>query len=126
MDWRKIIGSPFCALRPTHKHILTTLARYGDKWGDSIFPSQRELAYRAGVTSKCVNHALQEAARVGWIIRHEERAWRGYKRHVYELTIPAGVVDYTMCLKKKFWEPPYKYGAKHCKDKLVFEERSET
>ena len=109
MDWRKLIGSPYCDLRPSQKHVLTTLARYGDKWGDDIFPSQREIALRAGVTPKCVTHAMQRAEKEGWIIRHLVGGGRGYKRSTYELSIPAGIFDATAFLKKKFWDPPYKY-----------------
>ena len=109
MDWRKLIGSPYCDLPSGHKHVLTTMTRYGDKWGDSIFPGQREIALRAGVTPKNVTHVMQRAEKEGWIIRHFVGGGRGYKRTTYELSIPAGIFDATTYLKKKFWDPPYKY-----------------
>ena len=126
MEWRKIIGSPFCSLPPSRKHILTTMARYGDTWGDDIFPSQREIAFRAGVTPKTVNKSMQEAEAVGWIIRRELAARGGYKRHTYELTVPVGVIDFTACMKRKFWEPPYKYKSLRCNGAMIFEERDQT
>ncbi len=126
MEWRKIIGSPYCSLPSGHKHILTTMARYGDKWGDSIFPSQRELAFRAGVSTKCVNQVMQNAEAVGWIVRYEIGVRQGYKRHTYELTVPVGVIDFTTFMKRKFWEPPYKYRSVRCNGAMLFEKRDET
>ena len=41
---------------------------------NDIFPSQREIAFRAGVTSKCVNASAQLAEKEGWIIRYEQKA----------------------------------------------------
>ena len=109
MAWRKMIGSPFCDLTPTQKHVLTQTARYGDKWGDDIFPSQREIALRAGVSLKCVCECMQRAEREGWLIRYMDNGGRGYKRTTYELSIPFDVDELTMFLKAKFWEPPFKY-----------------
>ena len=109
MEWRKVIGSPYCDLPSGQKHVLTTMARYGGKWGDDIFPSQREIAIRAGVSPKCVNQVMQRAEKEGWIIRHFLGGGRGYKRSSYVLCIPVGVLDATMSLSRKFWEPPYKY-----------------
>ena len=109
MEWRKIIGSPFCDLPPGQKHVLSTMARYGDKWGDHIFPSQREVAFRAGVTPKCVTEVMQRAEREGWIIRWAAGARQGYKRHTYQLAVPADVLDATALLKSKFWEPRYEH-----------------
>ena len=126
MEWRKIIGSPFCDLPPGHKHVLTTLARYGDKWGDDIFPSQREIAVRAGVSPKCVNQTVQRAEKEGWINRHFVGGGRGYKRSIYELSIPAGVFDATAFYKKKFWEPPFRYRILKQDNSLVMVELSPT
>lgn len=109
MEWRKIIGSPFCDLPPGHKHVLTIMARYGDKWGDDIFPSQREVATRARVVTKTVCKVMKRAEKEGWIIRNYVGGGRGYKRSVYSLAIPAGIHDATALLKKKFWDPPYRY-----------------
>ena len=109
MEWRRILGSPYCPLRPTTKWVLTVLSRYGDKYGHNIYPSQRELAYRAGVSAKTVNAALQKAEKEGWVVRKEMgRQWgRGYKHHVYELTIPAYVWDLKGNIRQ-FWEPPHR------------------
>lgn len=107
MDWRKIIGSPFCDLPSGQKHTLTTLARYGDQWGSDIFPSQRSLAFRAGVSQKSVTNTMQRAENEGWIIRHSEGGRRGYKRHTYELAVPAGLLGAVELFKSNFWEPPY-------------------
>ena len=108
IEWRRIIGSPFCPLPPVTKWILTVLSRYGDKCGDNIFPSQRELAFRAGVTAKTVNKALQKADKDGWIIRRpmDRPNGKGYKSHCYTLTIPGFVADYAIG-KYKFWEPRF-------------------
>lgn len=109
MEWRKIICSPFCFFPPGHKHVLTTLARYGDKWGGDIFPSQRSIAFRAGVALPNVNKIMKRAVSEGWITRAETGSHRGYKKHSYELCIPAGVFDLTEGMKAKFWLPPYEY-----------------
>ena len=108
IEWRRIIGSPYCPLRPGVKFILTGLSRYGDRWGQNIYPSQRELAFCTGVSPKTVNIALQLADREGWIIRKPmgSQNGKGYKHHVYELTVPAYVCDKVIG-KHKFWEPPY-------------------
>jgi len=123
LEWRNIIGSPFCPLRPGTKHVLTTLARYGDAMCNDIFPSQREIAFRAGVTAKCVNNCIRRAENDGWIIRHEQGSRRGYRRHTYELCIPAGVFDRTSLLRKQFWKPPYKYRIVIQNDEYILEER---
>ena len=98
MEWRKIICSPYCDLPPGQKHVLTTLSMYGDKWGDDIFPGQRTLANRAGVTLKTVNAVLQRAEREGWIIRKEkDRPYgKGYISHCYTLAIPDYLSDHMM------------------------------
>jgi len=123
MEWRNIIGSPFCPLSSGPKHVLTTLARYGDAMGNDIFPSQREIAFRAGVTSKTVNKSLKRAEKEGWIIRYEQGSRRGYRRHTHELCIPAGVFDRTTHLKKQFWKPPYDYRIVIQNDEYILEER---
>ena len=108
IEWRRIIGSPFCVLPIGTKWVLTVLSRYGDNDGLNIYPSQRELAYRAYVSPKTVNHALQLAEKEGWIVRRlvERPNGRGYKNHVYELTVPGYVADYANG-KHRFWEPKY-------------------
>jgi len=126
MEWRNIISSPFCPLRPSTKHVLTTLARYGDSMCNDIFPSQRELAFRAGVTTKCVNASMQLAEKDGWIIRHEQGGRRGYKRHTYELCIPAGVFDLTSLMTKQFWRPPYNYRIVKRNNEYIRENRTDT
>jgi len=90
------------------KWLLTVLSLYGNKDGENIYPSQRELAYRAGVSPKTVNHALQLAAAKGWIIRNlvDRPHGRGYKSHSYTLTVPGFVADYAVG-KRRFWEPKY-------------------
>ena len=108
IEWRRIIGSPFCTLPTGTKWVLTVLSRYGDKDGQNIFPSQRELAYRANVSVKTVNHALQRAEKEGWIIRtlKDRPNGRGYKSHSYTLAVPGFVADYAIG-KHRFWEPKY-------------------
>ena len=116
IEWRRIIGSPYCLLPTGTKWVLTILSRYGDKDGQDIFPSQRELAYRANVSVKTVNHALQRAEKEGWIIRtlKDRPNGRGYKSHSYTLTVPGFVADYALG-KHRFWEPKYT-------EKLVIED----
>lgn len=123
MEWRSIIGSPFCPLRPSTKHILTTLARYGDAMCNNIFPSQRELAFRAGVTTKCVCNSMKLAEKEGWIVRYEQGNRRGYKRHTYELCIPAGIFDLTTRMRSQFWKPPYTHWIVKRDNEYVLENR---
>ncbi len=125
LEWRNNSGSQFCPIRPGPKLVLTTLARYGDAMGNDIFPSQREIAFRAGVTSKTVNKSLKRAEKEGWIVRYEQGSRRGYRRHTYELCIPAGVFDRTTHLKKQFWKPPYDYRIAIQNDEYFLEERLE-
>lgn len=127
MDWRKIIGSPFCDLPPGQKHVLTTMSRYGNKYGDNIFPSQREIAHRAGVSQRCVTNTMQRAEDEGWIIRHSENGSRGYKRHTYQLTVPAGLLNAVeLMLETKFWEPPYTHKLVKQSAKVFLKERTLT
>ena len=107
-EWTGIIGSPFCTLPTGTKWVLTVLSRYGDKDGENIYPSQRELAYRANVSVKTGNHALQRAEKEGWIIRtlKDRPNGRGYKSHSYTLTVPGFVADYAMG-RHNFWLPKY-------------------
>jgi len=108
IEWRRIIGSPFCPLPIGTKWVLTVLSRYGDKDGQNIFPSQRELAYRAGVSPKTVNKTLQLAEKEGWIIRTQKDRpnGRGYKSHSYTLAVPGFVADYAIG-RHNFWLPKY-------------------
>ncbi len=115
-EWTGIICSPFCTLPTGTKWVLTVLAKYGDKDGQNIFPSQRELAYRTGQSLKTVNHALQRAEKEGWIIRtlKDRPNGRGYKSHSYTLAVPGFVADYAIG-RHRFWEPKYT-------EKLVIED----
>lgn len=108
IEWRRILGSPFCPLPTGTKWVLTVLSRYSDKYGQEIFPSQRELAYRANVSVKTVNHALQRAEKEGWIIRtlKDRPNGRGYKSHSYTLAVPGFVADYAIG-RHNFWLPKY-------------------
>ena len=108
VEWRRIVGSPFCPLKAGVKWVITVLSRYGDKDGENIFPSQRELAFRAGVAVKTVNHALQRAEAEGWITRRlaDRPNGRGYMHHVYQLTVPGYVADYAVG-RHRYWEPKY-------------------
>ena len=116
IEWTGIIGSPFCNLPTGTKWVLTVLSKYGDKDGQNIFPSQRELTYRTVLSLKTVNHALQLAEIEGWIIRtlKDRPNGRGYKSHSYTLTVPGFVADYAIG-KHRFWEPKYT-------EKLVIED----
>ncbi len=107
-EWTGIIGSPSCTLPIGTKWVLTVLSRYSDKDGQNIFPSQRELAYRADVSVKTVNHALQRAEKEGWIIRmpKDRPNGRGYKSHSYTLTVPGFVAKYAVG-RHNFWLPKY-------------------
>jgi hypothetical protein len=119
MEWRKVIGSPYCDLTPTQKHVLTVMCRYGKKWGEDIFPSQRSIAFRAVVSLRCVNKTMQVAEKLGWIIRYMSSNGRGYRRTTYQLAIPAGIVNATAMMKKTYWDPPYKFEIKRHEDKIT-------
>ena len=109
MEWRQLIRSPYCDLTATQKLVLNCLADYGKRYGEDIYPSQREIAFRAQVSTTCVNQTMKLAERQGWIIRLFMQIGGGRKRTIYQLTIPLGVSDATALLKKRFWQPPYKY-----------------
>ena len=123
MEWRDLIASPFCDLTSAQKLILIAMCLYGKKWGEDIFPSQREIAFRAGVTKGWVNQTMQKAENEGWIIRHMLGNGRGYKRTTYQLAIPAGIYDLTASLKRRFWQPPYKYALVRHDDRFTLEKR---
>lgn len=110
MEWRRIVGSPYCLLGIGTKLVITVASYYGDKWGDNIFPSQREVAFRAGISPKSVNANMQTAEKEEWLVRKTMgRQWgRGYKQHCYELTVPYEVAELT-AVKRQFWLPPYEF-----------------
>jgi len=109
MEWRHLIRSPYCDLTATQKLVLNCLADYGKRYGEDIYPSQREIAFRAQVSTTCVNQTMKLAERQGWIIRLFMQIGGGRKRTIYQLTIPLGVSDATNLLKRQFWKPKYKY-----------------
>jgi len=85
------------------------MCRFGKKFGEDIFPSQREIAFRAGVSTSYVNQTVQMAEKTGWIIRNMI-PYAGVRSHtLYELSIPVGVHDATSLMRKRFWLPPYKH-----------------
>ena len=45
MEWRRLIGSPYCDLTPTQKHVLTVMCRYGKKWGETSFQVNDPLLF---------------------------------------------------------------------------------
>lgn len=90
---------------------MAVLSYYGDKWGDNIYPSQREIAFRAAVSVKTVNAHMQRAAKEGWLKRKQmgKGQWgRGFKHHCYELTVP-GYVANLRVRKLQFWLPPFEF-----------------
>lgn len=110
LEWRRIVGSPYCDLKPTAKHVVVTLSYYGDKWGDNIFPSTRELARRTCISRKTVMKCLRRAMELGWLYYVETcagpRGRQGYKRRYYTLTVPTSI-DALRLEKKQFWQPPW-------------------
>ena len=118
MEWRRLIGSPYCDLSPTQKHVLTVMCRYGKKYGEDIFPTQRTIAFRAGTCTQTVTDTMKRAERDGWIIRHMRGTGHGYRNTVYQLAIPAGIADATACMKAKFFDPPYKYEMVRHEDRI--------
>ena len=119
MEWRKVIGSPYCDLTPTQKHVLTVMCRFGKKWGEDIFPSQRAIEFRAGVSLRCVNETMQTAEKQGWLIRNMSSNRRGWRHTTYQLAIPTYLADATAFMKAKFWEPPYKYEIVRHEDQIT-------
>ena len=110
MKWRRLVCSPFCELTATQKLILITTCLFGKKWGEDIFPSQRAIAYRAGVSVTYVNTTMKLAEKRGWIIRYMFPMGTNRCHTVYNLSIPAGVQDAAAFVTKaRFWLPPYKY-----------------
>ena len=109
MEWRHLIRSPYCDLTPAQKLVLICLADYGKRYGEDIYPSQRELAFRAQVSKTCVNQTMKIAEQQGWIIRFFMQLGGGRKRTIYTLAIPLGVSDATTFLKKRYWQPPYRW-----------------
>lgn len=113
MEWRHLIRSPYCDLTPAQKIVLSCMCDYGKRNGEDIFPSQREIAYRAQVSTTWVHETMKKAEQQGWIIRIFMQLGGGRKRTVYQLAIPLGVSDATAFLKKRFWQPPYQWGLEH-------------
>lgn len=121
MEWRHFIRSPYCDLTATQKLVLICMADYGKRYGEDIFPSQREIAFRSQVSKTCVNQTMQLAEKQGWIIRLFVNLGGGRQRTIYELAIPLGISDATTILKRRFWQPPYRYEI----DRVIYENAPE-
>ena len=106
LEWRHIIGSPYCSLNPAAKHVITVLSYYGDRDGQKIFPGTREVAYRSGTARNTVMRALTAAQTAGWLHWRELRQGRGYRRRLYTLTVPLRVAM-LRDQNPRFWDPPY-------------------
>jgi hypothetical protein len=109
MEWRQLIGSPYCDMTGTEKHVLTTMCRYGKKYGEDIFPSQRAVSFRSGVSLTYVSKIMKKAENLGWIMRSMIAVGHGRVRTQYKLSMPVGVEDASMFMKTRFWLPPYEY-----------------
>lgn len=82
-------------LTSTTRLVLLTLSCHGDTDGADIRPGTRTLARKTGLSRRAVMDHLQAAERSGWIRRRElgRDRGQGWKRHGYELVIPAKVVN---------------------------------
>ncbi len=106
LEWRRIVGSPFCALGSTAKHVITVLSYYGDRDGRRIFPGTREVAHRSGTARNTVMKSLTDARADGWLNWRELREGRAYRRRLYSLTVPLRVAT-LRDRNTRFWNPPY-------------------
>ena len=91
MKWRRVVASRHCPLSPAHRWVVTCLSYFGNRYGDSIFPSQAAIAERAGMSRPTVSEATRRAYEARFLDRWQKGTGQGYKRYEYALTLPANL-----------------------------------
>jgi len=74
-------------LTPTEKLVLFIMAEYSNAEGGSIYPSQKTIAIKSGLSRKTVNRTLSKLNERGVITQLEKRAARG--QHFYKINLDA-------------------------------------
>ena len=92
-EWRRIVLSNRCHLKPSHRAVLVALSYFGNRYGDRIFPSQATVAERTGACRRTVVRATEQAVQAGFLERWQVGGGQGYKRYEYALTIPGPLAD---------------------------------
>jgi hypothetical protein len=91
MKWRRAIRHPNGPKSPTVRHVLLTIATWGDKDGGSMFPAVETLAVATRRARTTVDRAIKTAMQTGWILRGDRRRGPfGKPRYCYEASVPAG------------------------------------
>lgn len=91
-EWRKLIASNHGPESSSTRHVLLTLSLHMNLEGDSCFPSTALLATETAFSEHTVCKHLGIAEEAGWIeVYQRGRSGRGWRRHGYRATIPAGL-----------------------------------
>lgn len=92
LKWRRALRHPNGPRSPIVRHVLLTLATWGDSQGGSMFPGTETLAVATALARNTVAKALKTAIADGWVDRSERNRHGPYgkPRFCYEATVPAG------------------------------------
>lgn len=90
VEWRDLVLSNRCPLRPIERLTACALAKHMDSNGGSCFPSQDTLAEECNCDARSVRRALDALEQHGWITRHQpdQRTGKGWRRTHYQATLP--------------------------------------
>jgi hypothetical protein len=91
--WRWLVTSLDGPKSPVQRLILVVLFDY---WVSSptreIFPSEKTIAEKVGVTDRAIRSNLRVLREAGWIrIGFRDRGGQGWRRYEYQLCWPQGV-----------------------------------
>ena len=103
MKWRRVVASRHCPLSPAHRWVVTCLSYFGNRYGNSIFPSQAAIAERAGASLPTISEATRRAYEARFLDRWQKGTGQGYKRYEYALTLPYELAT-EATLNPDFWK----------------------
>ena len=86
-QWRRLLLSPHCLLRPNDRYVLLGLSLWANRAG-LCWPSQELVARRVGVSRQKVIRATRSGEEAGWIIRSHIRAGKGHNSYRNQLALP--------------------------------------
>jgi len=85
--WERAVMSERGPVNPTTRHVLLTLATHAGR-DLTAYPSTKTLASETALTERAVCTHLELAAQEGWIARALRGEGKGWKSHIYTLTVP--------------------------------------
>jgi hypothetical protein len=96
VKWRRALRHPLGPSKSVVRHVLLTLATWGDKDGGSMYPSIETLSVATRLHRETVRRALEEADRDGWVVRSARGRYKNGQATSYEYgaSVPAEWQDF--------------------------------